>query len=151
MSNVIEFNDRTMQWSFKVAGITFEGRRKKAIGIKQGDAIYLVPEPKNLHDKNAIAVYRRDILSLHMSEAGTRNQRIDKSVVAQAAANKAQIGYVPKEIAASLQKILRSCDAYEANVQEVFLDKMGTPNKILGVRISATTYYDDCIVEDATD
>lgn len=40
----------------KVAGVSFEGRQDLLAGLREGDALALVRQPENEHDRNAIAV-----------------------------------------------------------------------------------------------
>lgn len=42
---------------FKVAGVTFEGRQDIIAEMIEGQVVELVPEPENVFDPNAIAVY----------------------------------------------------------------------------------------------
>lgn len=43
----------------KVVGLSWEGRRSALSGIEPGTPMFIVPEPDNEHDPNAIAVYRK--------------------------------------------------------------------------------------------
>lgn len=66
----------------KVVGVTFEGRQEIIELMSITDLIQLRPEPQNQYDENAIAVW-----VAFPPESGMKN---------------AQIGYLPKEIAAQV-------------------------------------------------
>lgn len=66
----------------KVVGVTFEGRQEIIELMSITDLIQLRPEPQNQYDENAIAVW-----VAFPPESGMEN---------------AQIGYLPKEIAAQV-------------------------------------------------
>lgn len=68
--------------SFKVAGVTFEGRQERIALLDVGDPVRLIPEPENPYDSNALAV--------HVAYAG---------VVLH-------VGYMPREEAAQVAPIL---------------------------------------------
>ena len=70
----------------KVAGVTFEGRQDIIDQMTLTDLIQLRPEPQNKYDPNAIAVW-----VAFPPESGREN---------------AQIGYLPKEIAAEVAPLM---------------------------------------------
>lgn len=77
-----------MQYDAIVAGTGYEGRANKIrLCAKQGMPVYLVPEPENEHDPNAIAVY------LKVRAWYSLFQKVD-----------IQIGYIKKRLAATLSK-----------------------------------------------
>lgn len=48
----------------RIVGITFEARQESAAKVKLGDLVWLVRQPSNPYDKNAIAVTRQNGESL---------------------------------------------------------------------------------------
>jgi hypothetical protein len=70
----------------RVAGVTFDGRQE-IIGMMHGNEdVMLIPEPDNKYDENAIAVW-----VAFPTESGHE---------------KAQIGYLPRDVAASVAPII---------------------------------------------
>lgn len=46
---------------FELAGVSFRRADYTRSNVQRGDALTLKPEPGNIHDPNAIAVYKNDI------------------------------------------------------------------------------------------
>jgi len=75
----------------KIAGVTFEGRQDLVAGLRAGEALALVREPYNPHDRNAIAV-----------RYGTLG-----------------IGYLNRDLARKLAPIFDAGERYTAEVRHV--------------------------------
>lgn len=48
----------------KVVGVTFDGRQNHLANLRPNEKLYLLPEPDNKYDKNAIGVVNEDGISL---------------------------------------------------------------------------------------
>lgn len=50
--------------TFKIVGVTFEGRQKHIAALRKGQGVMLEKEPQNIYDSNAVAVRTTDGVSL---------------------------------------------------------------------------------------
>ena len=78
----IQHPSASQTFETKVAGVTFEGRQAVVASLQYGEAVVLKREPSNRYDANAIRV-----------------ERVDG----------AQIGYLPKELAARIAPVMDAC------------------------------------------
>jgi len=75
----------------KIVGISFEGRQGYISSLQIGDTLEIKPEPNNVYDPNAIAIFVGD----------------------------KQLGYLKKELAESLKKELEAGYNYTCVVSDI--------------------------------
>jgi hypothetical protein len=58
--NMFTINARTQFTETRVTGVTFEGRQTVVALLTEGEKVYLIREPSNTFDHNAVSVVRWD-------------------------------------------------------------------------------------------
>lgn len=104
-----ENRETTIMFS-KIAGITFNNRQVLAAKCYKGMKLYLKREPQNRFDPNAVAIYMG--VGIH------------------------QLGFIPKETAKSVSRILDSGRNLHCYVEQVNVATTG----IIGINIKITEY-----------
>jgi hypothetical protein len=108
---------------FKVAGVSFREDALQLPAFKPGEPIQLIPEPKNRHDRNAVAVFDTTC--------------------------RVHVGYVPRELARLIGSLFGEREAYGATAFFEFLQ--GNRRKALSVLVAPAAFLQTLTIEDDED